>query len=653
LAIELAAARVAVLPPEAMVAFLDRDRRLPLLTGGPGDQPARQRTLRATIAWSYELMPAGARRIFRRFAVFAGGASLDAIAAVCAPDASNAPESWDVLEAAGAAATADEAQGAVPDPGGQGAASGVLAILDDLALLVDHHLVYRVVAPPPHDPAPRVSPAPPAAAAPRFAMLDTVREYALERLAGGEGDGEGDSGAEEAATRRRHAGHYLRLIGAAERGLLGSAQPALLEQLGDEHDNLRAVLTWALTLPGPATALRIAAVLFRFWFIRGHLSEGRRWLDAVLATWPPDMSPPAAALRAAVLSCAGDLAQFQGDDAVARAWYEESLAARRRIGDRRGVVGSLTGLGLLATQRGEYDRATGLYEQALAEARALGDERSTAYVRWNLAFAALSQGDYRRALPLADQSLAALRAVGDTHGIGSVLITLGAAALRHGDRDRARALAREGLGVMRGLGNPRGIADGLRVCAGLAAAAGRPARAARLFGAAQALDKDAGGTAQARGSGAPVSQYLTTGDHEWYERAAHRLASTFAADWAVGAVLSADAAVDLALDKAPPGPAATGPSAPRGHGNAGWPPRDLPPGFHLTAREQEVAALVAEGHRNREIAARLVVTERTAENHVQRLLAKLGLDSRTRLALWAREHLPPPDHPLDVAPTPR
>ena len=309
LAIELAAARVKLLSPQALLARLGR--RLNLLTGGARDLPARQQTLRSAIDWSYELLEPDEQAMFARLAVFVGGCTLEAVEAVCHPG--------------------------VDRP---------LEVLDGLALLVDRSLLRQVEG---------------TEGEPRFGMLETIREYAAERF---EESGDAET------WRQRHAGYYLALAEQAAPELLGPQQGTWLERLEREHDNLRAALGWALEHGGATLGLRLAVALGHFWAVRGHLSEGQAWLERALSRWSEAPAPArAGALSAAghlayikgeyeraatlheeslsVQRALGDqrgvalslhnlgrVAHYSGDFERAAALYDESLAIRASIGGR-------------------------------------------------------------------------------------------------------------------------------------------------------------------------------------------------------------------------------------------------------------------------------------------------------------------------------
>ncbi|MBI3966294.1 MAG: protein kinase, partial [Chloroflexi bacterium] len=312
LAIELAAARVKVLSPQAL---LDRlERRLPLLAGGHRDLPERHQAIRDTIAWSYELLREPERVLFRRLGIFAGGFTLEAV----------------------------EQLGAhLPSAG--------LDSLSALETLVDHSLLRQVET---HG-------------EPRFAMLELIREYALERL---------EASSELATVEQAHLFLYLELAEYVEPRLRGPEQERWLEQLEREHDNLRSALRHAFDARDEEAALRLAGALWWFWHLRGHLGEGRRRLEEVSAR----ASYAPARFRAKALRGAGVLANAQGDYDRAIDLFEEALSLYRQAGDRSGVAASVNSLAEVARTRGEYEQAAALYDEALGAARDLDDRRQRA-----------------------------------------------------------------------------------------------------------------------------------------------------------------------------------------------------------------------------------------------------------------------------------
>jgi predicted ATPase/DNA-binding XRE family transcriptional regulator len=379
LAIELAAARSTLFPPEAMLARLGS--RLKLLTGGPRDLPARQQTLRNTIAWSYDLLTEREQKLFRRLCVFIGGCTLDAIAAVCT-----------------AAGDLDS------------------EIIDGLGSLIDKSLLWQDAR---------------ASSEPWFLMLETIREYGLEQL---ERSGEAE------VTRRAHAYYYKQLVERSERELWGAAQEQSLDRLEQEHDNLRAALAWHIAHDeGVAPALWMAGCLWRFWDMRGHWTEGQQWLEQALSR----RAGEAPAQRWLALHGAGNLALDLGEYARAKAYYEESLTLTRQLKIQHGIANSLMNLSQVAFYQGEIRDAIELQEQALAIHREMGNNIGIAIGLHNLAEVLEQQGDYDRAATFAEESLARYRELRDSRGMAWAIHDLAILAHRHGAYERARSLFEE------------------------------------------------------------------------------------------------------------------------------------------------------------------------------------------------------------------
>ncbi len=416
LALELAAARVKTIPVEAIRAQMAQ--RLMLLTDGPVDRTPRQQTLRGAIEWSYDLLDPAERALFCGLAVFAGNCDLEAVERVCGPGV------------AGHTPRTRRAPSPIPTL---------------LAALVAKNLLREESFEPTR----------------RFAMLETLREYAGERLA--------RSG--DALERgRRHLQYYLELAEQAEHALQGPQQVAWLDRLEVEHDNLRAALDWALGQGESTAALRIGGAIWRFWVNHGHLEEGRRWLDRALAqagdpAARSDLAPAAppdavstSAVQAKALKAAGNLAYTCGDHPTARHLLEASLAYSRQLGDARGIAAALNNLGNVARSQGDYTYAVTLLEESLAWKRRLGDRAALASSLSNLGIVVKDQGDHTRAGLLYAESLAIWRELGDEAGIAGMLNTLGIAAFTRGDDGEARALYAEALALRRHLGDQHGIA---------------------------------------------------------------------------------------------------------------------------------------------------------------------------------------------------
>ena len=559
LAIELAAARVGHLSPAAILARLARpgSARLPLLTGGPRDAPARQRTMRDAIAWSHDLLDEAECAAFRRLAVFVGGFSLDAAATVCTEDEGDALDRIRSLLA----------KSLVRDDGDGGAE-------------------------------------------PRFGMLETIREFGLDRLA---------ASGEAEEIRRRHADWCLAFADRTGPEAKGADGSVWLERLEREHANLRSALAW-LTDRGDAPRLmRLAGALVPFWEEHAHYGEGRRWLET---SFTLDGAPPPAD-RLRVLEGAGTMAWYEGDFAHASARHGEALALARELGDRPAEAAALNNLGVQSMELGDYDRATAGFEASLVVARAVGEPRATMTALHNLAQVGRLRGEGAVVAPRIEESLALARAVGETSAIASGLTALGHAMLDGGDQPRAASLFGESLGLGRTRGNLGDAIDALEGLARLGAETGHAERAARLFGAAAAA-RDAVGAPSSPSEAAYFAPSLSALRNALG-------AAGLAAAWAAGRALpwreAIAEAVALAAGTSPPSPEA-GPIATVG----GPSPADDP---CITQREREVLRLVVEGLSDKEIGAALAISPQTATKHVGNLLRKLDVPSRTAAATLA------------------
>jgi predicted ATPase/class 3 adenylate cyclase len=431
LAIELAASRAKLLPPEAILERLER--RLELLTGGPVDLPARQRTLREAIAWSYDLLNDAERALFRRLSVFAGGWTIDAAEAVANPDG---------------------------ELGGD--------VLGLLGSLVDKSLVHRLPGP---------------SEAVRFGMLETIREFGGEQL---------DAAGETEETRDRHAAHFLEAAEAAEPHLRGADQKRWLDGLEVDHDNVRAALRWAIGAGRAAPGLRLVGALWRFWHLHGHLAEGRRWTEEVLAL---PSSSPRTAERGKALTALGGVAYWQEDLPATHRAYEEALAIARELGDRRAEAEGLYNLAYPPAYEGDMAAAVAKVGQARALYEELGTRRGVADSLWLLAIVARLEGDTATARARAEQSLRIHRQVDDRFGTTDALHVLGRIALAQGDLATAGSCFLEALDNDERVGNRTGIGIVLDNLAAKAGAEGRHLRAVRLGGASEAIKDAAGGHA--------------------------------------------------------------------------------------------------------------------------------------------------------------
>jgi non-specific serine/threonine protein kinase len=478
------------------------------------------------------------------------------------------------------------------------AASGPaeLAVLQGLGVLLDHSLITREVEPT-------------ADGAERYRMLETVREFGLELLA--------ESGEEE-HVGQRHAELFGALADPAEEGLIGAEQEVWLRRIDRDHENFRAALRLAVEHHQAALAYRLGWGLWRFWDMRGWATEGRRWLKATLALpVPADVDRR----RQRVTWAAGQLAYQQGDSAEARALLDECLAMARERGDEEGIGMALTQLGHVAFLEDDLRRAAASYAEGLAIRRRLGDQRGTGLSLQGLGFVARMQGDNARAQSLLEEALRLFRAVNDRFQIGLTTGYIADAVFATGDLPRTRAILLESLDVLRALGARSRIARCLERWAAFAVAQGRAAAAVRLAGAADALRAALGD---------PLSA-TQLAERERMLLPARSALSTEAAkqEWALGRAMTMEEAIDLALDVArdPFESRRDTPSAPAPN-----------PNYPLTERQREVTALVARGLTNQEIASALVISARTAETHIQNILTKLDLGSRSQLAVWAHRH---------------
>ncbi len=392
LAIELAAARVKLLSPQALLARLEH--RLEVLTGGARDLPERQQTLRKTIKWSYDLLSAEEQRLFRRLAVFVGGCTLEAAEAVSS---------------------------AIGD--------GMTNMLDAITSFIDKSLIRQGEQ---------------EGGEPRLVLLEMIREYTSECL---------EMSGEAEAARHAHAGYFLTLAEEAEPALRGPQQVMWLERLEREHDNLRAALRWSLEQGEVSQrvekALRLGSALWRFWQVHGHVSEGRQWLGKALTENCAGM----ASVRAQALYAAGMLAMDQGDYHQTVQFSEASLTLFRELGDQRGMVASLNALGYAAHIRGENARARALLGESLTMGRAVGDRQGITQSLHFLATEAGVRGDYVAARTLYEESLAICREIGDLYTIADVLVSLANVLFNQGEHTMARSLAEEGLALCREVGD--------------------------------------------------------------------------------------------------------------------------------------------------------------------------------------------------------
>ena len=541
LAIELAAASVRAFSLSDIAVRLDD--RFRLLTGGSRTAMPRQQTLRATVDWSYALLSEPERAVLRRLSVFAGGWTLDAAEAVAGVGVLDLP--------------------------------GLLAsLIEKSTVVADRH-----------------------AGAMRYRLLETIRQYARERLR---------EAGEERRTRERHLAYFLALAEQAELKLRGPEASAAFERLEQEHDNLRLALEGALQWD-PEAVIELAAALAWFWWDGSHHAEGRRWLARVLAA-----NPAPAAARMKALHGAAWLAHHQRDSAEARAEFEESLAIARQLGDRWTEAWVLHGLARVAYFENDSSTARSLGLQSLAIAQDVGDDWLVSWALHVLGLAAYIAGDYPTARDYYERSLRIRRELGFQEGIGIVLSLLGLVAIREGHMAEAEALLREGQLAMRPVTGPWSAAMLLSIFAVIAGRHGQPLRAVRL-GAAASVTAERHQTPLI-----PLFEPLLAEGLESAKAALGQAAYEQA--WAAGRALSVDDAIAEALNVG---------------GEARSGPPDAPFGS-LTPSERQVLRLLAGGRTTREIAQQLVVAVSTVDRHITHIYGKLGVRNRaeaTALAL--------------------
>jgi LuxR family maltose regulon positive regulatory protein len=429
LPIELAAARIVQLSPGALLARLNRP--LAVLTDGAADLPERQQTLRATLDWSYQLLPQAEQVLFRQLAVFAGSWTLQAAEAV-------------------------------------GASDGGEEVMQRLGSLVEKNLLRRVWLHPDE---------------PRFDMLETIREYGRRLLA---------EAGDEGVVRQRLAAYYQGIAETAERALLGVDHAYWMALLASEQDNLRAVLAWALEVGEIERGLAIASAIWHFWWVRGQLAEGQRWLDELLAKGEHAASPTAMAAKA--LNAAGGLALGNGNYERAQERYEHSVEAGTALNDGIRAAIGLHNLGYLAAEQGDAERAVTCVEASLARSRALGDTALVAVGLTTLGEAMRQRGELVRAAALLEQGLALLRQLGNQLWQVAALRHLAEVARDRSDWSAAEARYKEALRACESLGDgyPLGVARCFEGLAEVAVKHGQAAHAARLLGAAARVRAEIG-----------------------------------------------------------------------------------------------------------------------------------------------------------------
>jgi predicted ATPase/class 3 adenylate cyclase/DNA-binding CsgD family transcriptional regulator len=682
LAIELAAAHIKLLPPQALLARLTP--RLTVLTSGARDVPERQQSLRHTLEWSYQLLDAEQQRLFRRLSVFVGGCMLHALEAI--------------------SATLDGEAGRV--------FTGVASLLDQSLLQQTEQDGEEA----------------------RLVMLETIREYGLEVL---------EASGEMEKTRRAHAAYYLELAEEAEPELVVLRQAMWWERLEREHDNLRAAIQWLTeqerTAQEREMALRLGGALMRYWEVRGHWSEGWSFLEwaraeseAVAVPAQVKVLMAAAYLLyhlehdtdraealyeeclvlyqtlgdltgiALALSQLGESAASRGHFAVANTWTEEALALYIETGDKQGIAWSLNNLADIVSQQGKYARAISLNEESLALFKEVGDKQGIAWSLSNLAGIVNQQGEYARAISLNEESLALCREVGDVEGIAWSLFgladvlflsrgdlakvhmlldeglalcrevghksgvawglsLLGEVFLQQGDTVKARFLLEESVALSRAIRHRRSLAESLFVLgsmealegdyraarnyyeesltivrevganlsirfslerlAAVVAVQGDPAWAARLWGATEALRETMGTLIP------PV--YRADYDRSVAAARAQLSEKAFATAWTQGRMMIPEQALAAKAIISTPFP--TKPtSTPL--------MKSSPHPAGLSAREVEVLRLVAQGLTNEQVAEQLVISARTVNTHLTSIYRKIDVSSRSAATRYAMEH---------------
>lgn len=578
LAIELAAARSKVLSPAALASRLEN--RLKVLTSGPKDLPARLQTMRSAIDWSYDLLPADERALFRRLAVFVDGMTLEAAEEI----AGNAR--WPAAPDGDAPSTLTHMPQLINR-----------SVFDGLSSLVDKSLLGLTHG---------------TDGASRFSMLETIREYGLERLA---------AAGELEEMRSRHAAWFLAMSEIAWPEIqIREDSTRTINRLNADRDNLRAALAWFDSIGDHAQLMQMAGSLFLFCYVAGYLQEGIKWLSRGLAF--ADAS--SLDIQARAFLGAGMLSHYADDDARAIPWLEAGLERYRAITEDWGVAFTLGILGIVHEDCGDYERATEQFREALVHARAAGNLVITGLALFHLGIVAWGQGDRSRATSLMQEALEQQRAAGDlAYGASESLGFLGLFAAEEGDYARSAALQRESISLEVEMGSPELLSINVANIAILALAIGRPEATLRLFRTATELRES-------------IANPFKSPEREYYERtidaARARLSvadATTAWDSGSGRSMGEAASDAFAeLDEierqlATGVPALSSETA--ASGNL----------YGLTTREIEVLRQLVAGRSDREIAEALFISPRTAQGHVAHIFTKLNVSSRTAAVVIA------------------
>jgi predicted ATPase/DNA-binding CsgD family transcriptional regulator len=620
LAIELAAARILVLQPEELLARLQDEggeSRLRLLTGGARNLPERQRTLRATIDWSYNLLNPDEQALFRRLGVFVGGCTLEALEQVCNTI---------------------------------GPVEVEVDTLDGVTSLVGKSLLSATKGSQREEGM---------AGEPRFMMLETIREYAREKL---------EECGELEAAGERHCDYFLRLAESAEQALLGREAALWLGRLDAEQNNLRAALQWSLSLEDRVEkGLSLVGALARYWQSRGLLTEGRQWCIQLLNKTKVNLGSHEAEptiARAKALWALGRMLFEQGDFTEARPIYQQSLEMYRALGDDSGVAIALSGLGTVALWRGEYDLGHSLFreslaigrrvgnglivsnaltligtihmlkeeyqaaqsplEEALSLDRELGHGASMANALAEQGAVAFHLGDYEKAKGLTQESLDIGREVGVDWIIAKCLARLSIIALRQGDPQRAEVLCLEGLARFQVSGNKRWSRWYVVGLAEVARLRGEVRRGAKLIGASEGV-LSAPGARHEPAMRAEIERITASVRAELD-------AETFATLDAEGRAMSLEQATAYALEPASPTGVRRGFVTGTATGTVGTAEHQQPYPNELTEREVDVLRLITAGKSNQEIAQELVLSLRTVERHISNIYQKIGATGRVARA---------------------
>ena len=559
LAIELAAARMGTLATDLVAKRLEDS--LGLLSAGPRTVPARQRTMRATIGWSYGLLSEPEKEAFGRLSVFSGGFTLEAAEATC--------------------------------PGGIVEESELLNLVSSL---VDKSLVV--------------------------AETDAEGRVRYQDARAGQAVRYGRGWRRAGPTMPSGSGtprSSSTLAESAEPELKGAAQEEWLERLEAEHDNFSAALSWALERGEGELGLRLSAALVEFWHLHVHHNEARRWLEGTLAK---EGGSPSARMKA--LERASFMAWEEGDYERAVTLGEEALTLARGLGDEAGAASALSNLGSVAMSRMDIGRASTLLEEAVALWRESGDDWGLAHALYRLGLVTVVQRDPDRAMARHEESLALAQKAGNEVGMLQALGLGALAALVGGDFRQADALAKATIEKSRRLGIGHYAASCLAIFGASATLQGQPVRAVRLLGAEDSLRK-AMGIPRMPVELAFYEPYVAATRDQLDEAA-------WEAAWQEGRAMGLDEAIDYALSEKEQ--SSSKPRAPQ------EPPTD-PMAVNLARREREVAALVARGLTNRQIATELSISEHTVANHVGRILRKLKLESRAQISAWVVERRTP------------